>query len=109
MPLEEAKQSPSGDLSSTEALPGDQAITDPGEIIFSAESDADTQSFLISQMRLNDELSAELSILERRRLQALLRPNYRALDKRFRIPSGGGGGDGTFSIACRASSTFKRE
>ena len=80
VPLEEAKQSPSGDLSSTEALTGDQAITDPGEIIFSSESEADCQSFLISQMRLNDELSAELGILERRKLQALLRPNFVSRD-----------------------------
>jgi hypothetical protein len=80
VPLEEAKQSPSGNLSYTEALPGDQAITDPGEIIFSSESEADCQSFLISQMRLNDELSAELGILERRKLQALLRPNFVSRD-----------------------------
>jgi uncharacterized small protein (DUF1192 family) len=80
LPLGEAKQSPSGDLSSTEALPGDQAITDPGEIIFFSESEADCQSFLISQMRLNDELSAELSILEWRKLQALLRPNFVSRD-----------------------------
>ena len=31
-------------------------------------------------MRLNDELSAELSILERRKLQALLRPNFLSRD-----------------------------
>jgi hypothetical protein len=79
VPPEEAKPPPSGDFS-TEALPVDQAITDPGEVMFFPESEANCQSFLISQMRLNDELSEELSILERRKLQALLRPNFLSRD-----------------------------
>jgi hypothetical protein len=80
VPLDETKQSPSDDFSSTGAFPVDQAITDPGEVMFSAESEADYQSFLISQMRLNDELSKELTVLQRRKLQALLRPNFLSRD-----------------------------
>lgn len=53
--------------SSTGALPVDQGIADPGEVLFFPESEADHQSFLISQIRLNDELSEELTILQRRK------------------------------------------
>jgi hypothetical protein len=80
VPLEETKPSPSGDFSSTKTLPVDQSVTDPGEIMFFPQSEADCQSFLASQIRLNDELSAELSILERRKLQALLAPNFLSRD-----------------------------
>jgi hypothetical protein len=80
VPLEGIKPSPSGDFSATETLPADQAVTDPGEIMFFPRSDADCQSYLASQIRLNDELSAELSILERRKLQALLAPNFLSRD-----------------------------
>jgi hypothetical protein len=45
MPLDETKPPPSEDFSSTGALPVDQAITDPGEVMFSAESEADYPSF----------------------------------------------------------------
>ena len=38
-------------------------------------SEADYQAFLISQMRLNDELSAELCALERRRFEVLFGPS----------------------------------
>jgi hypothetical protein len=78
--LDETKQSPSEDFSSTGAFPVDQAISDPGEVMFFAESEADYQSFLISQMRLNDELAADLAILQRRKLQALLKPNFLSRD-----------------------------
>ena len=80
VPLDETKQSPSEDFSSTGAFPVDQAITDPGEVMFFAESEADYPSFLISQMRLNEELSKELTILQRRKLQALLKPNFLSRD-----------------------------
>jgi hypothetical protein len=80
MPLDETKQSPSDDFSSTGDFPADQAITDPGEVMFFAESEADYQSFLISQMRLNDELAADLTILQRCKLQALLKPNFLSRD-----------------------------
>ena len=80
VPLDETKQSPLDDFSPTGAFPVDQAITDPGEVMFFAESEADYPSFLISQMRLNDELSKELTILQRRKLQALLKPNFLSRD-----------------------------
>jgi hypothetical protein len=80
MPPDETKQSSSDDFSSTGDFSVDQAISDPGEVMFFAESEADYPSFLISQMRLNDELSAELTILQRRKLQALLKPNFLSRD-----------------------------
>jgi hypothetical protein len=80
MPPEETKQSPSDDFSSTGDFSVDQAISDPGEVMFFAESVADYPSFLISQMRLNDELAAELTILQQRKLQALLKPNFLSRD-----------------------------
>jgi hypothetical protein len=80
VPQDEPKQSPSEDFSSTGAFSVDKAITDPGEVMFFAEWEADYPSFLISQMRLNDELSAELTILRRRKLQALLKPNFLSRD-----------------------------
>ncbi|HEY5814208.1 MAG TPA: hypothetical protein VIT23_16325, partial [Terrimicrobiaceae bacterium] len=46
-------------------------FTDPGEIILFPRSEADSQAFLISQMRLHDELSAELNASIRRRFEAL--------------------------------------
>ena len=39
-------------------------------------SDADSQAFLVSQMRLNDELAKALDALERRRLLNLLWPLF---------------------------------
>ena len=80
MPPDETKRSPSDDFSSTGHFSIDQAISDPGEVMFFAESEADYPSFLISQMRLNDELSAELTIVQRRKLQALLKPNFLSRD-----------------------------
>jgi hypothetical protein len=78
--LNETKQSPSEDFSSTGDFSVDQAISDPGEVMFFVESEADYPSFLISQMRLNDELAADLTILQRRELQALLKPNFLSRD-----------------------------
>jgi len=46
-------------------------FTDPGEIVLSPKSEADYQAFLISQMRLSDELSVEPSVLARRSFEAL--------------------------------------
>jgi hypothetical protein len=80
VPLDETKQSPSDDFSPTGTFPVDQGISDPGEVMFFAESEADYPSFLISQMRLNDELSKELTILQQRKLQALLKPNFLSRD-----------------------------
>ena len=39
-------------------------------------SEADYQAFLISQMRLNDELSAEFSTLVRRRFEVPITPGF---------------------------------
>ena len=55
------------DFSQTDTLD----FTDPGEIVLFPRSEADYQAFLISQMRLHDELSAELSSSIRRRFEAL--------------------------------------
>lgn len=45
-------------------LPVADEFTDPGEISLFAESDDQTQEFLLSQMRLNDEFAAELAKAE---------------------------------------------
>lgn len=55
-------------------------ISDPGEIVLFPRSDADSQSFLVSQMRLNDELARALDALERRRLLNLLWPLFPSRD-----------------------------
>ena len=41
-----------------------------------SRSDADCQAFLVSQMRLNDELAKALDALERRKLLNLLWPLF---------------------------------
>ena len=51
-------------------------ISDPGEIVLFPRSDADSQAFLVSQMRLNDELAKALDALERRKLLNLLLPFF---------------------------------
>ena len=51
-------------------------ISDPGEIVLFPRSEADCQAFLVSQMRLNDELAKALDALERRRLLNLLWPLF---------------------------------
>ena len=47
-------------------------FTDPGEIILFPRSESDYQAFLMSQMRLHDELSIELRSSLRRRFGTLL-------------------------------------
>lgn len=49
----------------------EEGVSDPGEITLSADSDGQSQAFLISQMRLNDEFAAELAAAERRRCSAV--------------------------------------
>lgn len=44
----------------------EEGVSDPGEITLFADSDDQSQDFLISQMRLNDEFAAELAQVERR-------------------------------------------
>jgi hypothetical protein len=72
---------PNGESSEPSSKPGDFSnvnaldFTDPSEIMLFPRSEADYQAFLISQMWLNDELSAELCALERRRFEVLFGPS----------------------------------
>jgi len=47
-------------------LPKDAEFSDPTAILLFANSDDESQDFLLSQMRLNDEFAAELESVERR-------------------------------------------
>jgi hypothetical protein len=51
-------------------------ISDPGEIMLFPRSEADCQAFLVSQMRLNDDLAKALDALERRKILNLLQPLF---------------------------------
>ena len=75
-PTEENNANPSNDFSFWRPAPerAKDEISDPGEIVLFPRSDAESQSFLVSQMRLNDELAKALGALERRRLLKLLWP-----------------------------------
>jgi hypothetical protein len=78
-PVEQVK--PSDDFSfwrAAQECAGDE-ISDPGEIVLFSHSDADCQAFLVSQMRLNDELAKALDALERRTLLNLLFPSRASL------------------------------
>jgi hypothetical protein len=75
---EEDKAATSNDFSFWRAAAeraGDE-ISDPGEIVLFPRSEADYQAFLVSQMRLNDELAKALDALERRRLLNMLWPLF---------------------------------
>jgi hypothetical protein len=74
-PVEGGK--PSDDFSFWRAAPerAEDEISDPGEIVLFSRSDADCQAFLVSQIRLNDELAKALDTLERRELLNLLFPS----------------------------------
>lgn len=50
----------------------EQGVSDPGEIVLFAETNEQSQEFLISQMRLNDEFAADLAAAERRRISSVL-------------------------------------
>ena len=53
------------------ALPEwEEGISDPCEIVLFADSEDRSQAFLISQMRLHDEIAAELTAAERRKVAA---------------------------------------
>jgi hypothetical protein len=73
---------PKGEIPDPSSKPGDFSkgntldFTDPSEIMLFPRSEADYEAFLISQMRLNDELSAELSALVRRRFEVPLTPSF---------------------------------
>ena len=74
-----AKQSDmSDDFSLWRAAPNraDDEMSDPDEIVLFSRSDAECQAFLVSQMRLNDELAKALDALERRKLLNLLWPLF---------------------------------
>ena len=75
-PAEEEK--PANDFSLWRPAPehAEDEISDPGEIVLFPTSDTDSEAFLVSQMRLNDELAKALDILERRRLLNLLWPHF---------------------------------
>lgn len=49
----------------------EEGVSDPGEITLFADSDDQSQAFLISQMRLNDEFAVELAAAERRQASAI--------------------------------------
>jgi hypothetical protein len=53
-------------------LPEDDSISDPGDLILFPGREEDYGAFLISQMRLNSELSQQLDAAVRRRLARLL-------------------------------------
>ena len=53
-------------------LPEDDSIADPGDLILFPRSEEDYGAFIISQMRLNSELSQQLDAILRRRLALLL-------------------------------------
>ncbi|MBN8708116.1 MAG: hypothetical protein BGO12_13725 [Verrucomicrobia bacterium 61-8] len=50
----------------------EEGVSDPGEITLFAESDNQSQDYLLSQMRLNDEFAAELAAAERRKISVVL-------------------------------------
>lgn len=50
----------------------EEGISDPCEIVLFADSDDRSQAFLISQMRLHDEMAAELTAAERRKISTAL-------------------------------------
>ncbi len=69
---EPAKREEDDIFSSVEPpLPVADEFTDPSEIVLFADSDDESQAFLISQMRLNDEFAAELETLVRRKRDAV--------------------------------------
>jgi hypothetical protein len=53
-------------------LPEEDSISDPGDLILFSRCEEDYGAFLISQMRLNSELSEQLDAIVRRKLALLL-------------------------------------
>jgi hypothetical protein len=66
-PAPDASPAETEDFSQMDSLD----FTDPGEVVFFPRSEADYEAFLICQMRLHDELLAELNSSIRRRFEAL--------------------------------------
>jgi len=50
----------------------EEGVSDPGKILLFADSDSHSQAFLISQMRLNEEFTADLAVAERRKVSAVI-------------------------------------
>ena len=72
-----AKPSTDDAFSSAEPpLPEGEGISDPCEILLFANSDDESQAFLISQMRLNDEFAAELEKAERHKPSVVVNPPF---------------------------------
>lgn len=46
----------------------EEGVSDPGEITLFAESNVQSQDFLLSQIRINDEFASELAAAERRKI-----------------------------------------
>ena len=78
-PVEEDNASSNFSLWRAAPESAEDAISDPGEIVLFSRSDADCQAFLVSQMRLNDDLAKALDALERRRILNLLFPSRASL------------------------------
>ena len=76
-PAEEGKANPSNDFSFRDTPDrAEDEISDPGEIVLFPRSEADCQAFLVSQMRLNNELAKAHEALERRKLLNLFLPLF---------------------------------
>ena len=68
-------------------LPEEDSISDPGDLILFPRSEEDYGAFLISQMRLNSELSQQLDAIVRRRLALLLTGSRFPLGYTFNTPT----------------------
>jgi hypothetical protein len=68
-------------------LPEEDSISDPGDLILFPRCEQDYGAFLISQMRLNSELSEQLDAIVRRRLARLLTGFRFPLSSTFNTPT----------------------
>ena len=68
-------------------LPEGEAISDPGDLILFPRREEDYRAFLISQMRLNSELSQQLDANLRQRLALLLTGSRFPLGYTFNTPT----------------------
>ena len=68
-------------------LPDEDSISDPGDLILFPRSETDYGPFLISQMRLNSELSEHLEAIVRRKLLLLLTGSRFPLGCTFNTPT----------------------
>ena len=69
------------------SLPEEDSISDPGDLILFPRCEEDYGAFLISQMRLNSELSQQLDAIVRRRLALLLTGSRFPLSYTFNTPT----------------------